>query len=967
MRYWLIYAFLFISIPGFTQSAPSNAFDVSYTAGADHYTQRRYPDAKKSFEEAASHAIKLYGHDSYEHRNALWYLVYVNIALDDDKALKKAYETLLRIKVEENAESIKGLTELAEMVGDHYGKKKMYADALPHYKRAIRLHQQNNSMKVGENFYWDAKNLIEYSFQVGKKDSAHYYYELMLDNVPATDHRYARTLRDWVDFVIAEKSREVFNRIEKRSEDYLRAKEENNERDQWYAEIWYYYGTIQKAKGQTERAINAFSESKKVIMALVNADTYDQLLKVLSAAVETINQSKKFDKTTDSWATELEQHNEKLLATRPKAYCENLVPVYMYYFYSRQYKKAETLIEKFMPIYGKEVGADNPDYRMMQLAYRGVLEKTGNTEKLKSLGEVKLTEAETIQSLDLWNAPTEIAQLGAYMQKGDYLNAIALFEKREKVFSGYFASINDYNTYILTVLTIASVYRELCNMKKSGEMLTEAEEIAEQKLPKGNFNRINAMTAHGVFYQQVGDYVQAEKKFLDAMNDLNDTRNGADSLENDKVYYETLSFLGSLYAKWGYYKDAEKALLDVLSFQRKDHKEDSWEVVNARIDVADLYRVMQYFSWAEMLYKECEGPMKKIHGENNIKYITFQQSFAANYQLRGKYREAEPGYVKARDFFLANLGSRSERYIAAVTDLAMMYFHLGDYAKAKEHYKILNEVLLYKTDNFFPALSEKEKANFYASSAQSLNTYNSFAVDYARSSPAEVNEMYDLQLVTKGMLFKATNKMRQTVINSKDDSLKTLYTRWINSKNDLARIYQMSGPQKQAAGINEKQLEASVNALEKKISTRSELFTNIVSRRATWKNIKDNLKPGEAAVEIVRIRNARAAYVFAFIGKGVIFDTLGNGGYMRVTEIPSDRCPATRAGIREWDIITSINGVTTKGKTSNQLSDLMATSPTRITGKHSDGKDYSIDIKSDSVFRREFVRKISYAALIITP
>jgi CHAT domain-containing protein len=965
MRFYFVFLLSIFFGSLFAQS-PSNPFDKYFQEGSSYYDQQNYLKARESFLAASKEALKQYGFDSYENRNVAWYLTYIYIALDDARSAKESYTTVTKINVEVTEDAKSGLVKLTEELADYFGRKGQLEQAILYHKKAFRQHTELQD-RAFESQQWNLKKIIDHSLALNKVDSISHFYRMIAEVVPAGNNLFASNIRDWTSFAIGSKSQDVFDQIEKKCEEFLNAKSAKNEKDLWYAETWYQYGRIQKTKGQHERAMNAFGEAKKTIAVVIDP-SIDQVLNVHYQALETINQSKKFDHASDIWAVDFEKANEPILTSDPKEYCENMAMAFMYYFYRQQYNKAEVLIEKILPIYANAVGKDSRDYKVMELSYRGIIEKTGHTEKLRNLGGVKaLTENETLQALDLKDAKSEIEQLGQMIGKGNYLGAVNLFEKRQKVFDDYFASINDYETYILSMLTVASLHRELGNLRKAEAILLEAEKKSIDKLEKGHFTAMRTLTSLGVFYQQVGAYADAEKKFITALDVLNETRNNADSLKNDEVYYETLSYLGSLYAKWGYYEDAEKALLDVLRYQRRFHKEESKEVVLAKVDVADLYRVMEYLSWAEMIYKECEPPMKKMYGENNIRYISFINSLAANYQLRGMYRDAEPLYAKAKDFYLANLGSKSDKYIGVVTDMAMMYFHLGESKKAKDQYKILNDLLLYKVDNFFPALSEKEKTVFYTATALSLNTYNSFALQYSKMNGTEANEMYDLQLVTKGMLFKATNKMRQTVANSKDDSLKYFYTRWINTKNDLAKIYQMNASQKQAANINEKQMEGLANSLEKKISARSELFNNIIDKRVTWQAIKKNLRSGEAAVEIVRVRNAQPEYTFAYMGKGVTFDTLGAGGYMQVTELASDRCSASKSGIKEWDVFTSINGESTKGKNREQLSDLMAAEVTKIMGKRKDGNTFTIELKTDSVFRRQFVRNIVYAALIITP
>lgn len=938
-------------------------FDKSFQEGARLYKEKKYSEARTAFLQASNLAAKAHGADSYEYRNAVWYLTYIYIALDERKAAKDAYSEVM-CTAAKTPDTNNGLVRLVEEMAGYLGQKGERSEALALHKKAFRMYQSSSVAPVPADLTWNVNQIAAHSAAL-KKDSINYYYETAFTMLPAGVNFYASNIREWADYIFRQNQTDLFDRIEKKCEEYIKVKQERNESDAWYAEILYQYGKIQKAKGQFERAINAFTQAKQVVNTLPDASLH-QKININYQALELINKTKRFDKGSSSWAIDLESANEPLYQSDAQSYCENLVPVFMYYFYLEKFEKAEMLMEKMLPLYATIVGKDHPDYKVMELSYRGVIEKTGNVEKLKALGQTQsLSKNDAVAAFDLKEVSSEMDRMGAFTQRGDYLNALAIFEKRAKMFNDYFVSINDYDTYVLTLITVASLYRETGNLRAAEENFLKAESLATTKLPKGNFTAIKTLDAVGSFYQQTGALAEAEKKFLSAINILNDTRTKVDSTENDKLYYETVGFLGTLYAEWGYYNDAEKALLDVLRFQRRHHKEDSREVVLAKLDVADLYKVMEYFSWAEMLYRECEAPMKKIFDEDNIRYITYLQSFAANHQLRGKYKEAEPMYLKAKSFFLANLGSKSHRYTAVVKDLAMMYYHQRNYEKAAAEYEILNDILLYTADNFFPALSEREKTKFYRSTAQSINTYNSFAVTLGQSRPEKAGAVYDLQLLTKGMLFKSTDKVRNAVMNTNDESLKSMYQRWTEDKNRLAKIYQLSDAEKKASGIDEKKMEAAVNDLEKNITSRSELFTSLISKRPTWQMVKSQLKPGEAAVEIVRIKEAKPVYRFGYIGKGVTFDTLGAKGYMRVIEFVSDRCIAYSSGVKEWDIITSINGVDTRGKSNDALSELMASPTTKLTGEHSDGKEYSVTLKSDSVFHREFQRRHVYAALIV--
>lgn len=93
-------------------------------------------------------------------------------------------------------------------------------------------------------------------------------------------------------------------------------------------------------------------------------------------------------------------------------------------------------------------------------------------------------------------------------------------------------------------------------------------------------------------------------------------------------------------------------------------------------------------------------------------------------------------------------------------------------------------------------------------------------------------------------MFKATNRVRTSVVNSKDENLKTLYSRWKNSREQLSKIYQLGAQQKQAGGIDEKQLARNVNELERELTVKSELFARLISDNPDWKSNPVCIKAG---------------------------------------------------------------------------------------------------------------------------
>jgi CHAT domain-containing protein len=225
------------------------------------------------------------------------------------------------------------------------------------------------------------------------------------------------------------------------------------------------------------------------------------------------------------------------------------------------------------------------------------------------------------------------------------------------------------------------------------------------------------------------------------------------------------------------------------------------------------------------------------------------------YVSQGNYPKAEPLFLEALQIAEKALGKVHPDYVGSLHKLADLYRSQGNYQKAQPLLLAANQLLLDQMDKLFPALSESEKGHFYNTLAFRFENFNSFVLLQHKQNPALAAEMFNNQLVTKASLFNATNKVRQHILASHDQALKTRYQQWLDQKNYLAKVYQLSKAEKQRRGIDENKLEEAANDLEKQLSLQSELFATVTDKkRYSWREVQKHLKDGEACLEMVRFR-----------------------------------------------------------------------------------------------------------------
>ena len=180
--------------------------------------------------------------------------------------------------------------------------------------------------------------------------------------------------------------------------------------------------------------------------------------------------------------------------------------------------------------------------------------------------------------------------------------------------------------------------------------------------------------------------------------------------------------------------------------------------------------------------------IRKEMGEKSFVYIDASRNLANIYLLNGNYAASESSYLTAKTFYQsATLGTRSDRYRGVLADLGLLYTYSGQWAKAVSIYHDQVALNLDQVRNLFPLLSEKEKQiSIHSRDHSSTRTMCLRCISSKRFLQA--GEMYNLQLVSKSLLFRATDRVRTSVLNSKDEGLKELYNRWKTSRDQLSKF-----------------------------------------------------------------------------------------------------------------------------------------------------------------------------------
>jgi CHAT domain-containing protein len=197
------------------------------------------------------------------------------------------------------------------------------------------------------------------------------------------------------------------------------------------------------------------------------------------------------------------------------------------------------------------------------------------------------------------------------------------------------------------------------------------------------------------------------------------------------------------------------------------------------------------------------------------------------------------------------LGKRHPKYAESVQKIAEYQWQKKQISEAHQSFNEVFENYYFQIDATFPGLTEEEKSRFYYTNIKDgFEKFNSFAVAFSKESPELIGEIYNYQINTKGAIMYATDKVRKAILSSNDTTLIHLFEDWHTQKEQIARSYSQNQDNNQLDSM-----VIGANAIEKELTRRSAVFASQFARKKySWKDVQALLKPGEAAVEVVRFK-----------------------------------------------------------------------------------------------------------------
>jgi len=552
-----------------------------------------------------------------------------------------------------------------------------------------------------------------------------------------------------------------------------------------------------------------------------------------------------------------------------------------------QYPEADALLKRALAIREKALGPETAPVveslnGLGQLYYyegkRAVAE--GFFTRALAIGE-KLTGPETNELAESLN------DLGiVYDEQGRYAEAEPLYKRslaiRERVlgpedldvaetlnnFANLYSDLNRYAEAELLHKRALAIHEKLCG-PDAPDVAMDLSNLGMLYHAQGRYGEQEQLTKRALaiyekafgpehpsvatvvnnlanLYQMQGRYVEAEAQYKRALA-IDEKALGPDHPD----VAMTLNNLGDLYVVLGRYAEAEPIDKRVLAIREKALGPESLDVAMSLNNMALLYQDQRRYAEAEPLYLRASAIQEKVLGSNHPELAVSLGNLAGLYGELGRFGEAERLSKRALEIDEKALGPDHPQVATDdLYNLSEIYYAEGHYDLAEQALQRSLGILRGRFEYNFAYMSEKDRLQFSGTSRNLFLLYFSVALLQREHDAAVAGRMYDLLLWQKGLVGTSVATLRAEIAASGDAQAIKIFEELASKKSLSSRLAATRPENWQQTRT---QLDAQANDLEQQLARRvSSVAEHKNLERTTWQDVQKSLKPGDAAVEIVR-------------------------------------------------------------------------------------------------------------------
>lgn len=499
---------------------------------------------------------------------------------------------------------------------------------------------------------------------------------------------------------------------------------------------------------------------------------------------------------------------------------------------NNDFENSEKTFLKILNLKEKSIGINNESYSNTVLNFALLKEKENNLPKMDSLLKVSISINDKINAD---NSKALYLQAKFYTKIRLYdlaeLNYLRILLKADK----------SIDLYLRSMLELFSIYTSTGEFSKAEKVLLkiEKEDIRDINL------KLLLLDEIAIFYRKQKNF----EKYSKAVYEASEIRFNEYDKDNPEIC-KSLNNLAFVAIDLSNYEKAKELILTAFTIHSKKfglQNELSASYIN---NLGIVYNELENFEKSEFYFKKALVLRESIIGIYHEDFVSTVNNLSALYYSFDHFDKALELYDRYIDKINLKLYSQNDpNYLITLVNYGSIYKANNNLEKAKENFNKSLNLLNPQIRQGLEFMSADEFNSFKNEFLSSIEIIYSFLNDNSTQYP-EINiGSYENELLVKNLSLRNQQRIKTSIEKSGNILLQEKYQQFIANKRHLTKLEELPIDKRPT---NYEQLITTTETLEKELVRQSTAFADAKkSLTINWKQIQENLKPNEIAIDLV--------------------------------------------------------------------------------------------------------------------
>lgn len=393
---------------------------------------------------------------------------------------------------------------------------------------------------------------------------------------------------------------------------------------------------------------------------------------------------------------------------------------------------------------------------------------------------------------------------------------------------------------------LGSLYSDLGRIAEADSCFGITMAIFQSNFKENDLHFADIHMHLGILNERIGNYDKAGAHFEKVLN-IYVLHYG----ENHPEVADVLNNLGVIDLEVRNFKAARDRMLKALEIRQSQNAEPDLNLGIAIFNLGNIHFFLGQYAESGRRFREALVIFKKLLPPQHLEMVDFYNNLASVDFRLGRFQEAEQAYLQAIQILNTNHLHSNFKLAETYHRLAVLHLVWGKMDLAESEFRKFHEITLNTIHQYFPFFSEDEKEKYVQKITPYMDIFKSFCLLRVKENPTILDDLFNHQMETKGLIMHSSSKWRSRVQQTKDTTSLRLYADWIKKQK---AIYHKISEGISTDGQQTDSLQWEAEKLEKELSRRSEDFSQLKKKDTLdWRKISKVLSRDEVVVEIIRV------------------------------------------------------------------------------------------------------------------